>query len=137
MPSSLGLATPGAPPVIGMPATQQRTPSQARWVDEAARAAGADVVARLGEVEMRHRAARQGVGVALLPCFLGDADPVLARVGEPPRELAEDIHLLVHRDMREISAVRATAAALVALFRRRAGEPGRLGRRPCAPGDRG
>jgi DNA-binding transcriptional LysR family regulator len=56
--------------------------------------------------------------VVLLPCFLGDADGRLLRLGNPVPELAEDVYLMLHGDLRRDAAVRAVAEALAALFRR-------------------
>jgi len=39
---------------------------------------------------MRIEAVRAGVGVALLPCYAGDSDPLLERVTAPVSELAAD-----------------------------------------------
>ncbi|WP_343712298.1 LysR family transcriptional regulator [Inquilinus sp.] len=100
---------------IGLP-EPERTPSQSAWFD--AVAAQGVLRCRLGEVYLRHRAAADGLGVALLPCFLGDADGRLLRLGNPVPELAEDIHLMLHGDLRRDAAVRAVAEALAALFRR-------------------
>jgi len=52
-------------------------------------------------------AVRRGAGVALLPCYLADADPSLARIGEPVPEVATDLWLLVHPDLRRVARVRA------------------------------
>lgn len=103
--------------VIGLPETD-RTPSQSRWLDDTARERKAMIRIRLSEVTLRHRAAQQGVGVTLLPCFLGDSDPALARLLDPSEALTEDIYVLVHKDLRPIPAVEATMAALATLFRR-------------------
>lgn len=100
---------------IGLP-EPERTPSQSAWFD--AVAAQGVLRCRLGEVHLRHRAAADGLGVALLPCFLGDADGRLQRLGDPVPELAEDIYLMLHGDLRRDAAVRAVAEALAALFRR-------------------
>ncbi|KGM30010.1 hypothetical protein P409_35640, partial [Inquilinus limosus MP06] len=94
----------------------ERTPSQSAWFDAAA--AQGVLRCRLGEVYLRHRAAADGLGVALLPCFLGDADDRLLRLGGPVPELAEDIHLMLHGDLRRDAAVRAVAEAIAGLFRR-------------------
>ncbi len=103
--------------VIGLPQTARR-PSQSRWVDDQAARQGAAIRLRLGEVPLRHRAVRDALGIGLLPCFLGDADPDLVRVLSPPAELIEDVHLLLHEETRRIAAVRAAADAIRALFRR-------------------
>lgn len=106
-------------PVIGLSETR-RAPSQSAWLDAAAAARGGVVRARLGEVGLRHRAVADGLGASLLPCFLGDADEGLVRLGSPPAELAEDVHLLVHADLRAAPAVRAVAEALAACLARHA-----------------
>ncbi|MBP2304646.1 LysR family transcriptional regulator [Azospirillum melinis] len=105
--------------VVGLPETRRR-PSQSGWVDDTVRDRGARIVARLSELPMRLDAARRGMGLTLLPCVLGDADPALVRVVDPPAALREDVHLLVHRDRRDAPAVAAVVDALVRLFRRHA-----------------
>lgn len=102
--------------VVGLPETAH-TPSQSRWLDETATARGACVRLRFGEVAIRHRAVREGAGASLLPCFLGDGDPALVRLIEPPPELAEDVHLLLHERGRGTRPVRAVADALTRAFR--------------------
>ncbi|WP_188051798.1 LysR family transcriptional regulator [Azospirillum sp. Sh1] len=106
-------------PVVGLPETRRR-PSQSGWVDDTVQERGARVVARLSELPMRLDAARRGMGMTLLPCVLGDAEPVLVRVIDPPSALREDVHLLVHRGRRDAPAVAAVVDALVQLFRRHA-----------------
>ena len=112
--------------LVGLPATERR-PSQAAWLDAQAAARGATVLWRASELVLRHRAVLDGRGLTLLPCFLGDGEPRLARLLPPPLELAEDVHLLLHRDLAAVPAVAAVKAALVRLFRREArrlaGEP--------------
>lgn len=92
---------------------------QARWLDEVA--SGAAMPVRLGEVPLRLEAARRGIGVTLLPCWLGDAEPSLQRLLAPPPELVEDLFLLVHEDLRDLPAVRAVGDALADLIRAPAG----------------
>jgi len=52
-------------------------------------------------------AVRAGVGVAGLPCFIGDADCDLVRLDAGGPSFARDIWLLVHRDLRNTPPVRA------------------------------
>jgi DNA-binding transcriptional LysR family regulator len=52
-------------------------------------------------------AARAGVGVAGLPCFLGERDHDLVRIHEDVPSFVRDIWLVVHRDLRKTPAVRA------------------------------
>jgi DNA-binding transcriptional LysR family regulator len=61
-------------------------------------------------------AARAGVGLAVLPCFMGDTDPVLRRLGRPIEEAGTDQWLLVHRDLRVLPRIRGVMDAIVALF---------------------
>src|SRR3546814_8646721 len=65
-----------------------------------------------------HEAARTGAGLAVLPCYLGDGDPALRRVGRALEEVAADQWLLVHRDLRALPRVRAVMDALIQLFQR-------------------
>ena len=92
---------------------------QSRWLEQ--QAAGAPVRLRLAELPLRLQAVRQGLGASLLPCFLGDADPTLTRLGAPPPELVEDIYLLVHADLRELPQVRGVAQELGRLLQEHAG----------------
>jgi DNA-binding transcriptional LysR family regulator len=55
-----------------------------------------------------------GVGCGILPCFVGDADPRLARSGEAV--LCRELWLLIHRDARQQAAVAAVADWLVEHF---------------------
>lgn len=107
----------GVAAVIGLPDPERR-PSQAAWLE--GWAAGRPVPLRLGDVALRHQAARQGIGATLLPCWLGDGDPALIRLVPPPRELQEDVYLLVRRDARGEARLDRLVRGLAALFRTRA-----------------
>jgi DNA-binding transcriptional LysR family regulator len=52
-------------------------------------------------------AARAGVGLAILPCFLGDPAVELQRLGPPLDALTSALWLLTHRDLRHVARVRA------------------------------
>lgn len=52
-------------------------------------------------------AARDGGGATALPCYLGDSDPGLGRVGAPLPALATDLWLLTHPDLRRSARIRA------------------------------
>jgi len=65
-----------------------------------------------------HEAARTGAGLAVLPCFLGDPDPMLRRIGGIISDVFADQWLLVHRDLRALPRVRAVMDAVVNLFQR-------------------
>ncbi len=60
-----------------------------------------------------------GLGLAILPCFVGDAHPLLLRLGDPIVDLQSDFWLLVHRDLLKTPRIRAAVDALAALFKQR------------------
>jgi DNA-binding transcriptional LysR family regulator len=54
-------------------------------------------------------AAKEGLGRALLPCFMGEAEPGLRRVDGPDGFFTQDIYLILHRDLRHNPRIRAAA----------------------------
>jgi len=53
-------------------------------------------------------AAKAGIGLALLPCYLGDSEPGLVRVIEAPiAELTRELWIVTHADLRKTARVRA------------------------------
>ena len=52
-------------------------------------------------------AAREGLGIAPLPCFMGDRDKKLVRVIDPPEEMTLALWLLTHPDLRHTARVKA------------------------------
>ncbi len=65
-----------------------------------------------------HEATRSGAGLAVLPCYLGDPDPQLHRIGSVLSDVFADQWLLVHRDLRALPRVRAVMDAVIVLFQR-------------------
>lgn len=61
---------------------------------------------RFAEMRSQFEAARAGMGITVLPCFLGDADPMLVRVPGSPVTRTGDIWLLTHGDTRQTKRVR-------------------------------
>lgn len=58
------------------------------------------------DVALQMAAAKAGLGIAMLPCFLADREPDLVRIaGNKPRP-ARDIWILTHRDLRRTARVR-------------------------------
>ena len=51
-------------------------------------------------------AVEAGIGIGHLPCFIADARPALVRLAEPDPELAADLWLLTHPDLRHAPRVR-------------------------------
>jgi DNA-binding transcriptional LysR family regulator len=53
-------------------------------------------------------AAKAGIGLALLPCYLGDGDPELVRARpDPLPELAGELWIVTHADLKRTARVRA------------------------------
>src|SRR5919106_1297080 len=53
-------------------------------------------------------AAKAGIGLAVLPCYLGDLEPELARaLPDPVPELARELWIVTHSDLRRTARVRA------------------------------
>lgn len=62
------------------------------------------------EPAMQQAAARGGLGLAMLPCIMGDNDPELVRASNRPPLKARDIWLLTHADLRRTARIRAFMA---------------------------
>ena len=81
--------------------------SIARWM---ARTLGsAPVVLRADTLTALWQAAEAGLGVAALPCYLGDTSSVLQRVREVIAPMAVELWLLTHGDLRRTTRIRALA----------------------------
>jgi DNA-binding transcriptional LysR family regulator len=65
------------------------------------------IVMRSNNLMAMREAARAGIGLALLPCYLADDQPVLRRLGDPIPDLMTDLWLLVHEDLRRTARIRA------------------------------
>ena len=75
------------------------------------------IVAKFPEARIRHKTddmlviaamARAGLGLVVLPCYMGDTDPGLRRVvPEPADEHIMDLWVLSHPDLRRTARVRA------------------------------
>lgn len=63
-------------------------------------------------------AAVEGLGVAPLPCFLGDGVEGLSRLGEPMEALTMDLWVLTHPDLRHTARVSALMTFLVSMLRK-------------------
>lgn len=62
---------------------------------------------RVDSVLAMMRAVEEGIGLAVLPCYLADRNPHLVRIGEPIPELATDLWFLSHPDLRSVARLRA------------------------------
>lgn len=81
-----------------------------RWLVE--RAAPARIAATATDTPTLLALARTGVGAAVLPCFLGDAEPALTRVTGPEPICRRELWLLSHPDLRDVRRIAAFAAWL-------------------------
>ncbi len=79
----------------------------ADWLAEAAPASA--VVYRTSSLVNQFVAARAGIGLSVLPCYLGDPEPGLRRAlpGGPVPALARELWIVTHQDLRRMGRVRA------------------------------
>lgn len=56
---------------------------------------------RINSFNAIRQACVDGLGLALMPCFLGDSHPGLRRVLNPVNELSQELWLLTHPDLRD------------------------------------
>jgi DNA-binding transcriptional LysR family regulator len=77
----------------------------ARWI--AKNVAAAQIVYRASSLMALQYAARTGLGLAALPCYMGDSDAGLRRVGAPMPEFDAGLWLLTHPDLRHVARIRA------------------------------
>ncbi|MBQ4813678.1 LysR family transcriptional regulator [Pseudoalteromonas luteoviolacea] len=73
-------------------------------------------ICRLNHSAMQVEAAKSGLGIARLPCFIGDKTPELIRVPNCKPDIAFDIWMLSHHDSREVARIRAFKTQLVDSF---------------------
>ncbi|MBX3500999.1 MAG: LysR family transcriptional regulator [Alphaproteobacteria bacterium] len=102
-------------PWIGFDEDHSYMPGQ-KWVTELLD--GDKPATRTNNWLVLHEAVRFGAGLAVLPCYLGDTDGSLRRVGGILEDVAVEQWLLVHRDLRTLPRVRAVMDAVIDLFQR-------------------
>lgn len=93
----------------------------ARWAQRRLRETGGSIAMRASHMTMHLEAIRAGAGQGILPCFVGDAEPLLERVTPPMPEIAAEYWVIVHRDLRRAICVRAVIDWVHALFDARRG----------------
>jgi len=86
-----------------------------RWLREQMR--DRPPAARLMRTDLMIEAAIGGVGVAVLPCFLGDAVPKLMRLSAAVDALRADYWVITHPDLSRNPSVRAVTAWIADGFR--------------------
>lgn len=78
----------------------------ADWLNRAV--SGETVVYRTNSLINQFVAAKAGIGLALLPCYLGDGDSGLARaLPNPVPDLSGELWIVTHADLRGTARVRA------------------------------
>ena len=86
------------------------------------------VVYRTTSLTTQFAAAREGIGLALLPCALADREPALVRLAPPMKALERELWIVTHVDLKRTGRVRAfldvIGSGLVSRRRQLAGSPG-------------
>lgn len=75
-----------------------------------------ELVGRFNHSEMQVEAAKAGVGIAMLPCFIGDKVPQLRRVPNCEPAIRHDIWMLSLPEMRDVARLKAFRTLLVERF---------------------
>lgn len=81
----------------------------AKWMAEL----GVKPVLRVDTLTALAYATAAGLGVAALPCYLGDTLPDLVRVRGPIAEMNTDLWVLTHEDLKNTARIRAVTDHLV------------------------
>ena len=113
-PAYLEKTAPHALAFIGYDASMATSPQEV-WLRGII--GGREVVLRTNDLETQVAAARSGLGVAALPHYLGDSDPGLKRFAVAQKPLSRDVWLAVHRDLRQVPAVRAVMEFLASCLK--------------------
>jgi DNA-binding transcriptional LysR family regulator len=87
----------------------------ARWLNQATD--GAVPAITSSSLQGHLAAAKAGIGLALLPCFLADPETELERVCEPAETFTQEIWLATHRHIAGSARVRAVASFLTDIIR--------------------
>jgi DNA-binding transcriptional LysR family regulator len=98
--------------VIGFNDSLSQVPG-ALWFAEHAH--GANVVVRCGSIPAALNGALGGLGIAAIPCFLGDAEPTLVRL-MPGLVGERDMFLVVHPDLAKCARVRVVMDFFIERF---------------------
>ncbi|MGD9802067.1 MAG: LysR family transcriptional regulator [Hyphomicrobiaceae bacterium] len=90
---------------------------EAQALDGAAK--GGRTAVRVNHLGNRIEATRLGLGLALLPSIMADAQPELVRVSRGPPLMRREIWVLVHQDLKDVPRVKACVDLLVESIRDR------------------
>mgnify|MGYP002882174464 CR=1 FL=1 len=75
-----------------------------KWMESQA---GDQIVLRVNTMAGHLYTARAGIGIAALPCFSADPEPMLVRVTDPIPEMENELWLLTHPDLRNTARIKA------------------------------
>lgn len=87
-----------------------------RWLHAAA--GPRPIVCEVSDITSQQVAARTGIGVANLPCFMGDHDPELVRLPFQGEGFSREIWLVLHAEMKRTQPIRAVADFIAEAFSR-------------------
>jgi DNA-binding transcriptional LysR family regulator len=79
--------------------------SVAQWMRS--NLAGSEITLRADSLLVLRQAAQAGLGLAALPCYLGDTSPNLVCVHEPIAAMETALWILTHEDLRHTARIRA------------------------------
>lgn len=68
-------------------------------------------------LELLVQATREGLGISMLPTYVGDREPQLCRLARPDLRHVADVWLLSHPDLRDNARFRATRASVAQAIR--------------------
>ncbi|WP_199886121.1 LysR family transcriptional regulator [Pseudoalteromonas sp. T1lg23B] len=72
-----------------------------------------DIVARASDVISMMELAKNHMGIARLPCYVGDSEPTLRRIDLPLTPSNWKVWVLSHKDLRDTARVRAARAFFI------------------------
>jgi DNA-binding transcriptional LysR family regulator len=78
---------------------------------------GAEITIEASSPRLLLDMVRAGAGRGVLPCFVGDTEPGLARLGPPVDEISVDQWLVMHHEERHTASVRLVSRRIVRLLR--------------------
>jgi DNA-binding transcriptional LysR family regulator len=87
----------------------------AKWLH--ATFSGKDAVLACNSMQAQHAAIRSGIGIGMLPCFVGDKDASIQRLGPKEPPLTRELWLVYHRDLKASQRVIAMREFIQTLLR--------------------
>jgi DNA-binding transcriptional LysR family regulator len=110
-------ADPAPPPGAWVTYTDDQSHyAAARWTAAEQARQGGHIAFRASTLALQLAAIRRGAGMGVVPCYLGEADPSLRRMGGRIAALDAPHWLIVHRDLRRLPAIRAMMQVITASF---------------------